>query len=229
MSRTLVLWDVDMTLVDYRGVGRDWYLRALATVGVELTSIPHFAGRTERALTMELLDLHGLPRSEEHVQRVFAELIAVAGATRHTFAGIARVLPGAAGVLASVAARPDVVQSLVTGNLPELADYKLTPFGLVDHLDLAVGGYGAKSEHRHDLVADAMELAAAKYDRRFPAESVVVVGDTPLDIEAARHHGAVAIGVATGMFGAGELADAGADLVLADLSDVDTVVAALLG
>jgi phosphoglycolate phosphatase-like HAD superfamily hydrolase len=55
------------------------------------------------------------------------------------------------------------------------------------------------------------------------------VGDTPLDVAAALAGGARAVGVATGPFGEDELRGSGADAVLPDLADVDSVLAAVLG
>ncbi|MGQ0841815.1 HAD hydrolase-like protein [Actinokineospora sp.] len=227
---TLVLWDIDLTLVDYSGIGRRWYGEALATVlGIELAHVPAFPGRTERSITVELLEAHGVERTEEHIQRMFAELIAIATAARHDLHTLGRPLPGATEILGVLAERPDVVQSLVTGNLPELADCKLTPFGLDRHLDFEVGGYGSLSIDRHELVSAAMAAAGAKYRTRFAPDRVVVIGDTPHDVAAALHHGAVGVGVATGRHSAAELADAGAHLVLRDLSDTAAVLDALIG
>ena len=56
----------------------------------------------------------------------------------------------------------------------------------------------------------------------------MLIGDTPLDVAAAREGGARAVAVATGPFEASELAAAGADAVLADLRDTEAVVAAVL-
>jgi phosphoglycolate phosphatase-like HAD superfamily hydrolase len=137
-------------------------------------------------------------------------------------------LPGAAEVLAALGGRPDVVQSLVTGNLPELAGYKLAPFGLDRHIDLEIGGYGSISADRHDLVSGAMALAAAKHGREFPACSVVVIGDSPLDMAAGAYHGTATVGVATGRHSAEELRASGAHAVLPSLADTDAAVTALL-
>ena len=44
-----------MTLVDYSGIGRAWYARALRNAfGVTLEDLPPFAGQTERWYTVEL-------------------------------------------------------------------------------------------------------------------------------------------------------------------------------
>jgi phosphoglycolate phosphatase len=226
---TLVLWDIDLTLVDYSGIGRRWYREALRNVfGVSMRHLPEFPGRTERSLTLELLTAHGVAGDEESVQQMFAELIRIAEDAQPTMTTLGRALPGSAEVLALVRQREGVVQSLVTGNLPELASYKLAPFGLDQHVDLEVGGYGSISPDRHDLVTSAMDRAAAKYGRSFDAAEVVVIGDSPLDMQAGLHHGCVTVGVATGRHTVEQLSAAGARQVLPDLSDTDRVLAALL-
>ncbi|RZS32533.1 phosphoglycolate phosphatase-like HAD superfamily hydrolase [Herbihabitans rhizosphaerae] len=226
----LVLWDVDLTLVDYSGIGREWYAIAMTrALGVEMTHHPTFPGRTERGIVAEMLAAHGVDHREEHVQSLFTELVAISTEARDTLHERGRALPGAAAVLKTLAGRDDVVQSLVTGNLPELADHKLSALDLHHHVDFAIGGYGSLSEHRHDLVAHAMNLAEAKHGNAFAPADVVVIGDTPNDVACALHHGAVAIGVATGRHSAGLLAESGAHAVLTDLSDTPAVVTTLLG
>jgi phosphoglycolate phosphatase-like HAD superfamily hydrolase len=77
-------------------------------------------------------------------------------------------------------------------------------------------------------VAIARLRAEERHAFRLEPHDVVLVGDTPLDIAAAREGGARAVGVATGPYDTGELADAGADAVLADLSDPDAVLREVL-
>ena len=226
---TLVLWDIDLTLVDYTGVGRRWYARALDDLfGVTMRQLPMFAGQTERWYAREVLLGHELGDTEENVQRLFAELIRLAKEASPDMATLGRALPGAPEVLAEIAGRAGVVQSLVTGNLIELAGYKLAPFGMDRHVDLEIGGYGSLSLDRHDLVSEAMALAAAKYERTFDPDSVVVLGDAPGDMVAAVHHGAKAVGVSTGRYSARELTEAGAHVVLPGLADTGAVLEVLL-
>lgn len=224
-----MLWDIDLTLVDYSGLGRKWYAEALANaVGKQLSHLPFFPGRTERSLAREILAAHDEPHDDEQIERLYAELEAIAMATRESLPSLGRALAGAPEILTALHARDDVVQSLVTGNLPTLASWKLEAFDLHHHVDLEIGGYGSLSEHRHDLVEAAIAQAAAKHARSFSPASVVVIGDTPADVAAGRHHGTVTVGVATGRFTVDELAESGADVVLPDLADTPAVLAALL-
>jgi phosphoglycolate phosphatase len=224
--RTLVLWDIDLTLVDYSGIGRRWYADALAEVaGAPLAHLPSFPGRTERSLAREFLTAHGFEHSDERVERFFAALTALAEQDRSSLPHLGRALAGAQEILAELSTRAHVVQSLVTGNLPVLASYKLEAFDLHHHIDFEIGGYGSLSEHRHDLVGAAITQATAKHAA---FDSVVVIGDTPHDVAAGRHHGTTTVAVATGRFTVAELEASGADITLPDLADTPTVLRALL-
>jgi phosphoglycolate phosphatase len=85
------------------------------------------------------------------------------------------------------------------------------------------------SAQRPELVLHAVSSASTKHGTTFAPESVVVLGDSPHDVDAALHHSGIAIGVATGQHSEQELHDAGAHVVLTDLSDTAAVLAAVLG
>lgn len=227
MGERLVLWDVDLTLIDAGGIGADWYRRALAEVtGQVLRHVPDMAGRTERAITGEVLAAHRTTADEATVRAMFTALAEAVAADRDFLSLHGTAMPGAARALDALA-EDGVVQSVVTGNLPEVAFHKLDAFGLHRHVDFGVGGFGSDSEHRHDLIAAAAGKAAAKHGREFAPESIVVVGDTPHDVSGALRHGALAVGVATGRSGEDELREAGAHVVLPDLTDTGAVQAAV--
>jgi phosphoglycolate phosphatase-like HAD superfamily hydrolase len=226
----LVLWDIDHTLVDFTELGSTWYSAAFtAATGETLRVRPVFGGRTELATTTDLLTANGFEAARETIDALFEALVAESERAAPGFPAQARVLPGAAEALTAFAGHDGVVQSLVTGNLPEISRHKLAAFGLHEHLDLDIGGYGTLSAHRPDLVPHAVALAAAKHGTEFAAGAVVVIGDTPNDVEAALHHGAVSIAVATGHYTAEELRAAGAHTVLPDLADTDAVKTAVFG
>jgi phosphoglycolate phosphatase-like HAD superfamily hydrolase len=122
-----------------------------------------------------------------------------------------------------------VVQSVLTGNVRQMAEIKLGAVGLDANLDLETGAYGDSHEIRSELVHLARANAARKYGREFAGTATVLVGDTPLDVAAARATGARAVAVATGGTSADELAESGADAVLPDLTDTPAVLAAIFG
>ena len=55
-----------------------------------------------------------------------------------------------------------------------------------------------------------------------------MIGDTPHDIECARHFGAVAVAVATGLYRRDELEAEGPDLLFDDFSDVEDALSSSL-
>lgn len=125
-----------------------------------------------------------------------------------------------------------VHQSVLTGNVRQLAEVKLDALGLRNGLDLCIGAYGEDHEDRTQLVHVARRRAAGVHGRSadaFDGTATVVIGDTPLDISAALDAGARAVGVATGSFAAADLMAAGAHAVLPDLTDTRLVLQALLG
>ncbi len=235
MSSFLVLWDVDFTLVSTPGVGRHLYQLAFAELyGRDLplaASGAGMAGRTDRAIALEVLALAGVPDPRGQVSQFESALSRLAPAVAEMVAATGKALPGAAEALAALAglAAPRVRQSLLTGNVRALALAKLAPLGLVTHLDLDVGAYGNEHEVRAELVDLARDRAAAAYGADFGGLATILVGDTPLDVAAALTTGARAVGVATGEFSARELAAAGAHAVLPDLAGTAQLLAAVLG
>jgi phosphoglycolate phosphatase len=233
VSSFLVLWDVDFTLVNTRGVGYQLYQLAFAELyGRELPDEARRAnmgGRTDRAISMDVLAMAGITDPAGEVGPFEAALSRLAPnlAEMVTARGVA--LPGAAAAIAALAITGKVRQSLLTGNVRAMAEVKLAPFGLTEHLDLEIGAYGSESVVRADLVRLARARAASAYGQDYDGQATVLVGDTPLDVEAALRSGARAVGVATGHSTADELAAAGADAVLDDLSDTELVIAAVLG
>jgi Predicted phosphatases len=186
------------------------------------------AGRTDLEITPELFARHGIDDAGPHLAAFFARYATEFAARRHLVPGRGTLLPGVAAVLPALAARPDVVQTLVTGNIRAVGVAKVAAFGLERHLDTAVGGYGDDHAVRSMLVRRSRERAEAVHGP-FAAPDVVVVGDTVHDVAAALAEGVTAVGVATGPATSAELAAAGAHHVLDDLGDVEHVVDLLAG
>ena len=84
------------------------------------------------------------------------------------------------------------------------------------------GGYGDDHLSRRDLLPMAIERAR-DVGIDATASRVVVIGDTPLDVDCAHAHGALAIAVATGNYSAAALQEAGADVIVKTLADEDIV------
>lgn len=224
-----MLWDIDGTLVDTAGHGRAAFMQAFEAVlgrPPDPEDVP-MAGRTDHAISLDLLERNGVPRSDELLGRMFEELHGALLARREAMAAQGRPQPGAREALTALGAREDVLQSLLTGNIEPNAELKLAAFDLHSLVDLAIGGYGSDHGTRSELVGVARRKLRERHGADVPATDTVVVGDTPLDVDAARAAGARAVAVASGPYSAGELEQAQPDAVLEDVCDLEALLVAL--
>lgn len=230
VANTLILWDIDRTLLTIEGVSRDLYAAAFREVaGRELEQMPPMGGKTDHDLISSVLATHGIEVTDRR-RNEFSEALASAAQERQAeMRASGHALPGAAAALDALAAVADVVQSVVTGNLRPIAELKLSLFGLDRHIDFEVGGYGSDDHDRATLVRLACERAEQKYGTTFAPRQAVVIGDTTYDIAGALDNGLAAVGVASGAVPAAELEAAGAAVVLLSLADTEAVVQAVLG
>jgi phosphoglycolate phosphatase-like HAD superfamily hydrolase len=125
-----------------------------------------------------------------------------------------RVMPGVRSLLLGLT-RAGYLVGLTTGGVEAAARFKLAPAGL--NRFFSFGGFGSDSPDRAVLTGRAIERAGGLHGAPLHPGRCLVVGDTPLDIDAARANGAIAVGVASGRFGVDELRAAGADHVLESL------------
>jgi phosphoglycolate phosphatase len=227
--RRLVLWDIDGTLVDSAGAGREAFSDAFESLfGKRPEGRVEMAGRTDEEIALEMLDRNGIAEGERHLSG-FADALARALATKaEMIAERGRPYPGAREAIERLAAEPGVLQSLLTGNIEPNAAIKLGAVGLLDHLDLEIGGYGSDHRVRAELVLIARRKARAKYGIDFEPKETVLVGDTPLDVAAGRDAGARVVAVASSSFGVHELEAAGPDHVLEHLCDAAALVRAVI-
>jgi phosphoglycolate phosphatase len=221
----LVLWDVDHTLIASGGVGGSISEQAfLKVTGHRQEHHPNVAGRTERAILAESCRLHGLDpdeyRFEDYADALAQGYVRRAGELRER----GHALPGAASILDAVAKLDGVRQTVVTGNVRRVAEIKLQVFGLDRQIDFDLGGYAEASDIRADLVRIAYHRTTSADGLIYGIGEVLVIGDTPSDIEAAHEAGARALGVATGKSSETELREAGADAEFPDLADTDRIV-----
>jgi phosphoglycolate phosphatase len=228
--RRLVLWDIDGTLVESAGLGRDAFFDAFERVtGVPPRQLVPFAGRTDLEIAHDLLEAAGIEAGEQLLGEFEAALATAMAERAHLMRERGRVLPGVPETLTHFSEESAVLQSLLTGNIEPNAGVKLGAFGLDRLVDMEIGAYGSDHRRRGELVAVARRKALDLRDTAFEAHETVLVGDTPLDVAAAIEGGARAVGVATGPYDEDALREAGADAVLADLVDLDAVLAAVLG
>jgi phosphoglycolate phosphatase-like HAD superfamily hydrolase len=224
----LVLWDIDNTLISARGFGKLMYRQAFRQAfGRELAGPVDLGGRTELDVIAELLRQHDIEHTDE-ASRALADALAHSFETRRTdLPGHAEVLPGALDALRHFADDPRVHQGVLTANLRSVALLKLEAFGLEHLVDWDVSAFGDDHVDRAELVTFARERA--RHVGAFASDRVVLIGDTPHDVRAARTAGVHIVAVATGRSTAEDLRAAGAANVLDDLGDLDELVRQVWG
>lgn len=227
MSMTLVLFDIDGTLVSTGLAGGDAMGRAFeeihgvadAFAGIEMS------GKTDPAILREAWEAAGIGPAERDLRafhdcyvRHLQDTLRESDRPRH-------LKPGLPGLLDAIAGHDDAVLGLLTGNFVTGAQFKLESFGILHYF--RIGAYGSDNEDRKALVPVA-QLRARQYCVTYIApERTFVIGDTPRDIACAHAHGVQAVAVATGNYSLADLQAHEPDHCFADLSDQQAVLQCL--
>lgn len=225
----LVCFDIDGTLIHTDGAGRRAIHRALLEVLGTAGPIDEFRfdGRTDGEIVIRLAEAAGVAVDEAVVGQVLTNYV------QHLQRELARddhathVYPGVREVLDALAARQDCVIGLLTGNVEDGARLKLRSAGL-DPGRFRIGAFGSDHHVRAELPAVAQRRAREHLGRELAGSDVVIIGDTPADMQCGRGIGALGIGVGTGHYRPEDLLAAGAHASFADLSDTARVVAAIM-
>lgn len=219
----LVLWDIDHTLINTRGVGRELSAAAFArTTGQPMTIQAKIDGMTEPVIFRETAKLHGLITDREDFER-FAQALAEEHQTHATdLRERGHALPGAAAALEALHAC-GARQTVVSGNIRAVSEIKLQVFGLDRHILWDLGAYGEDDDNRPELVRLSLQRAGTA-----PVDAVLI-GDTPADIDAAHKNGMRVIAVASGRSDHETLRSHQPTAVLADLSDTRHVLRLVCG
>jgi phosphoglycolate phosphatase-like HAD superfamily hydrolase len=181
-----------------------------------------FAGRTDRAIVTETFEALGIEAGVEAMDALRDAYLEHLREELGKPAPESGVLPGVEASLDAFDARPDVRIGLLTGNFVRGAEIKLGHFGLWHRF--AFGAFGDAHADRRHLVPIAMAEARRATGVDIAPSRVVVIGDTPLDVDCAHAHGAVAVAVATGPFSAAELAESRPALVLESLEHLAPLI-----
>jgi phosphoglycolate phosphatase-like HAD superfamily hydrolase len=215
---TVLLFDIDGTLVTTGGVGRRAVERAFARQHgrPEACSQIRFDGMTDRSITRLGLQAIGVDPSDAAIDALLAtyltelrgELLLSTPESYRVHAGVLEAL--------TAAAERGMALGLGTGNIEHGARLKLEHVGLYRHFSF--GGFGSDHELRVELIRRGAERGAAQLGRPLVECRVLVIGDTPKDVDAARGIGAESLGVGTGSFSAQQLLAHGATYAFDDLA-----------
>ena len=229
----ILLWDIDGTLIHSVKTGgyKEYTIPVLEEIFGTSGRLAEMrvSGMTDLQIVYEALRDAGitqeeiLARAEVLVSRLTEEARRVTGNGVKFF----EVLPGVRETLHALAAHPRYESALVTGNIKPMAHLKMELVGLEQFFTLP-GAFGDESHNRRDLPARAAERIRNHLQLDLAPEQFIVIGDTPNDIDCARHFGARAVAVGTGRFySQEEIMACEPDAWLPDFADTRLVIETL--
>ena len=223
MPRSLILFDIDGTLMITKGAGSRCLRRAGRRVfGDSFTWTDITVGTLDPQIFAQLAKHNGIRNTADHFTRFRDTYLAELKAELARVPEDVTIMPGVLVLLEQLYPRAgesgDVTLGILTGNFRAAATMKLAAAGF-DLSHFPITAFAEDGQTRNDLPAVAMGKALKQLSESIPPERVFIVGDTPRDIECAHANGCIAIAVATGRYTTDQLRGAGGDLVLDSLAD----------
>lgn len=229
----ILLWDIDGTLIRSvrAGAYKDYTIPVLEEIFGTAGRLAEMqvSGMTDLQIVYEALSHEGFTQADVFARvdvlrtRLTEEAIRITSNGTQFF----ELLPGVRETLQALADHPRYESALLTGNIESMAKLKMQLVGL-DQFFTLPGAFGDESHNRRDLPARAAERIQRHLQMELAPEQFIVIGDTPNDIDCARHFGAKAVAVGTGRVALREeIIASKPDALLEDLSDVRLVLETL--
>ena len=225
----LVLFDIDGTILWSDGAGRRAMQRALMTAfGTSGNADYRYDGKTDMQIVRDLMRMEGHADDiiDARMQSLLAQYVAGLHEELSSGATLVRRFDGVLELLDALEARRDRRVGLLTGNIEVGAQAKLRAVG-IDPARFAVNAFGSDHEIRGELPAIAQQRAREQLGLDVNGDAIVIIGDTPADIDCTRAIGAKAIAVATGRYSVDDLSEHQPTAVFADLADTAAVMRAI--
>jgi phosphoglycolate phosphatase-like HAD superfamily hydrolase len=215
----VVLFDIDGTLIQSGGAGEKAFARVCETeFGVANGAARlHFAGRTDPSIVRDFFQQHRIEPTSENFRRFFDQYLLHLDQFLRQVEG--SVLPGVHEMIRGLNALPQPpLAGLLTGNIRPGAQLKLSRYQLWP--SFRMGAFGDDHEDRNQIAAIARERAGRMLGETLTGEQILVIGDTPRDVECARAIGARSLAVATGRYTLTQLQDESPTWAVTTLGDI---------
>ncbi len=211
----VILFDIDGTLITVnRSFNRPLLRSIVDDLGINYAGVETdpFSGRTDHDIFSSFLVNHNLDENlysrlkSEYLGRLSSR-IEKNHITRHLYIDDAIQYFSASGY----------ILGLLTGNFPSAAKRKLD-VAEVD-LNYSIGAFGEFHRERNMLPQLAVDQLRELINQEPDPQRFVIIGDTPRDIECAKHAGMKCVSVTTGKFSREELAEYNPDLIIDSMKD----------
>jgi len=228
MPPALLLFDIDGTLINIADSGgRAWRTASRRLFGEQFDfKGVHFAGRLDSAIYLDLALHNGITDHADHAEQFWAAYLDELPRELARSAGHIHACPGVPHLLGRLRDQfaEEVCLGLLSGNHSGAVPHKLGAIG-IDHRWFTIGAFSDEATQRPKLTELCLRRYAVAHAAEPDPSRVIVIGDTPHDIDGAKAHGCVAFAVATGGYSMDALAAAGADVAVPDLSDPSPLMA----
>lgn len=225
LPHRVVLFDIDGTLIRSQGAGKKAIANTLKedfhcdTPDVEVS----FAGRTDLSLIKEIFQRNSLKISGGDMQKFFASYVRHLSQTLAECQG--EVIDGVVALLDHLFRDEEIILGLLTGNIRDGAFAKLQHFKLDRYFKL--GGFGDNCEDRAEIAKEGVRAIETAVNMRVNPKKVLVIGDTPHDVNCAHAIGARSLAVCTGYSSRKEIEVAKPMYLMEDLRELTLVLAIL--
>lgn len=225
LPHRVVLFDIDGTLIRSQGAGKKAIAQTLQhDFSVDAPDVEvSFAGRTDLSLMKEIFARNSLPISHEDLQRFFASYVKNLPACLEESRG--EVIAGVMPLLEHLQHDEEIILGLLTGNIRAGALAKLEHFKLATYFKF--GGFGDNQEERAEIAKEGVRELEAAVAMRVNPQKVLVIGDTPFDVQCAHAIGARSLAVCSGYSTREEIEAAKPMYIMEDLQQITLVLAIL--
>lgn len=226
MNARLIFFDIDGTLIyhthTYASIRMKRYAYAIREAwGIDVpVELPKYEGWIDRGMAWDVVSRYGISRD------TFLAKISVFNTAMREYlekakkdAEIYKIIPEAKQLLDLLKEHTHIHRALLTGNVETIAWWKLEHTGLKSYFFFGI--FGDEADSKVELGNNAIEKANAYFHAEFLPPDVVVIGDTPFDIECGKAMGVKTVGVATGRHNvtSEQFKNSGADMVVSSLID----------
>lgn len=217
-ARKLFFYDIDGTILSTAKAGLISFLDTVEELfDKKIQRDVDFSGQTDKGIFIRLMKRYAVNLDTEtawekfkrgYIERMKLKAAAKEGWTLHPFVRESIELVQKRGAAAA----------LLTGNIEDCAKIKLQ--AMLPGLSFQTGGFADDAVHRDEIAAAALAKAQKTFNEDFHPSDVYVIGDTPKDVQCARHINVKAVAVSTGNYSYDELLECEADYTLRSLEEL---------